>query len=263
MLSFFTASTAIFFLSLTLSCVLREHTASIHELHDVIITEKIKTDVFPVDRSRKEIEFRPVENLDRVLYTLSVDPDEPHVLCSEMVMTSSAFRISSPLELLYHNVQEKPHTVRRVNCGTKPPTLQWHINIVHDGQGKVSCMCISRDLLVITRGREGVFCCTRIDGNMMWKVSGKVPEMEWEIDACGVTADEQGHLFVCDKENSCVHELFAGDGKHLGVVVREGQEGVGKFYNAALHQDSASLVVVHGNEPDAACCSLSVFSRRQ
>ena len=135
------------------------------------------------------------------------------------------------------------------------PTLKWWINIANDDQGKVSCMCISRGLLVITKGREGVLCYTR-EGNVMWKVSGKRPAMEWEINACGVTADEQGHLFVCDKENSCVHELFAGDGKHLGVVVRQGQDGVGKLYNSAYHQDSASLVVAHGNEPAAACCSI-------
>ena len=251
-------------MSLTLSCVLREHTAAIHELRDVIITEKIKSDVFfPAYRSRKEIEFRPVENLDRVLYTFSVDPDEPHVLCSEMVTTSFAFGTSSPIEFLYHNVQKKPHTVRRVNCGTRPPTLRcWETNIAHETQGEASCICISRDLLVITRGREGVFCYTR-EGNMVWKVSGKLPAMEYEIDAPGVTADDQGHLYVCDKENSCVHELFAGDGKHLGVVVRQRQEGVGKLYNAAFHQGSASMVVAHRNEPDAACCSLSVFFRRQ
>ena len=228
----------------------------------LVITDKIKSDIFPVYRSRKEIEFRPVENLDRVLYTLSVDPDQPYVLCSETVITSVGFNISSPLELLYHNVQKKSHTVHRVNCGTRPPTLQFEINIAHEDQGKVLCMCISRDLLVITRGHEGVFCYTLVEGNMMWKVSGKLPEMEWGIDARGVTADEQGHLFVCDKENSCVHELFAGDGKHLGVVLREGQEGVGKLYNAAFHEDSASMVVAHGNEPDAACCSLSIFSCR-
>ena len=250
-------------MSLTLSCVYREHTAAIHELRDVIITEKIKNDVFfPVYRSRKEIEFRPVEDLDRVMYTFSVDPDEPHVLCSEMVITSVGFNISSPVEFLYHNVQKRPHTVRKVNCGTKPPTRKWQINISHDAQGEVSCMCTSRDLLVITRGREGVFCYTLRD-NMMWKVSGQLPDMESNIDARGVTADDRGHLFVCDRENSCVHELFAEDGKHLGVVVREGQEGVGKLYNAAFHQNSASLVVAHGNEPDAACCSLSIFSRRQ
>ena len=204
-----------------------------------------------------------MENLDRVLYTFSVDPDQPHVLCLVMVTTSIAFHTSSPLHFLYHNVQKKPHTVQRVNCGTKPPTLWFEINIAYDDQGKASCICISRDLLVITRGREGVFCYTLVKGNMMWKVSGKLPEVEWDIDARGVTADDHGHLFVCDKENSCVHELFAGDGKHLGVVMREGQEGVGKLYNTAFHQGSASMVVAHGYEPNAACCSLSVFSRRE
>ena len=46
-----------------------------------------------------------MENLDRVSYTLSMDPDEPHVMCLVMVTTSLRFRMSSPLELLYHNVQ--------------------------------------------------------------------------------------------------------------------------------------------------------------
>ena len=82
-----------------------------------------------------------------------------------------------------------------------------------------------------------------LDGEeLKWRVSGKLPGMKREIGARGVRADDQGHLFVRDRENRCVHALCARDATHLGVVVREGQEGVGVPWNVTWHQDSKSLV---------------------
>ena len=147
--------------------------------------------------------------------------------------------------------------VHLVDCSTRPPISQ-EIPIE---SGAVSDMCTSGDLLVITSYDEGVFAYTLDGGELKWNVSGKLPGMQLDIDADGVTADEQGHLFVCDFNNECVHELSARDGTHLGMVVRKGQVGVGKPCNVTWHQESMSLVVAHSK--DDVYCQLSVFCHRQ
>ena len=106
-------------------------------------------------------------------------------------------------------------------------------------------MCTSGDLLVVARLDDGVFAYTLDGGELKWKVSGKLPEMEREIDARGPTADEEGRLFVCDINNMCVHALSALDGTHLGVVLRKGEDDVGLPYKVIWHNESASLIVAH------------------
>ena len=125
-------------------------------------------------------------------------------------------------------------------------------------------MCTSCDMLVVSRG-DGVFGYTLNGGELKWRVSGKLPGMQHEIDARGVTADEQGHLFVCDENSHCFHALSARDGIHQGVVVRKGQEGVGEPFKVTWHQDSESLVVAHvtKSKGDISIWHLSVFSRQQ
>ena len=75
---------------------------------------------------------------------------------------------------------------------------------MYDGNERVLDMCTSRGMLVVTRGREGVFCYTLDGGELKWRVSGRLRRVEHEIAAGVVTADEQDHLFVCDFNNKCV-----------------------------------------------------------
>ena len=205
---------------------------------------KCRKQVF-VYRLGKRIDFRPVDNLKQVLHRLDVGPHQPSYICAVT---------SSPSQLLYRD--NETGKIHRVDCSTVPPTPQGQIPIVHDGQYMYT-MCTSCDPLVITSYGEGVFAYTLDGGELKWRVSGKLPGMEHEIHAYGVTADEQGHLFVSDWENECVHVLSARNGTHLGVVVREGQEGVGTPNNVAWHSESASLIVVHWKD---AFYHLSVFS---
>ena len=191
-----------------------------------------------------------MRDLNKVVFSLRISGD-PAALCT---------RASS--QLLYQNKQAKPYRVRRVDCSATPPTLHEVTSVVHDGREYVWRMCSpSRDLLVVTRYKEGVFCYTLDGGQLKWKVSGKLPGMDWDIDARGVTADGQRHLFVCDESNRCVHMLSTTDGAHLGVVVRALLEGVGNPREVTWHGESASLVVAH--EKDAECYFLSVFSRQK
>ena len=211
----------------------------------------------------RRIDFRLVENLEQVLHSLDVTPHQPINLCAVT---------SSPSQLVYLNNQA--NNVYQVDCRTTPPRfLQDEIHIEYSRWDRVLGMCTSGDLLVVVR-YKGVFAYAlnrgklkwRVSGRLpgigelKWRVSGKLPGMQCEIDACGVTADEQGNLFVLDDINRCVYMMSAQDAVCLGVLVREGKVGFGRLKEIIWHSESASLVVAHGKE---GVCHLSVFSHQE
>ena len=189
-----------------------------------------------------------MENLDRVLHTLSVDPDGPADMCT---MTSS------PSQLLYQNTHAMLYRVRRVDCSTTPPTLKEEAPIVHDYIEYNWSMCTSGDLLVIARYCEGVFAYTQRSGQLKWKVAGELPGIRL-VGILGVTADEQGHLYVCSEVCTGVLMLSALDGSYLGMVLSEGVGSITTPYRIAWHRESASLILDHQSDGDR---HLSVFSR--
>ena len=191
-----------------------------------------------------------MDDLKQVVHRLDVSPHEPSRMCTVT---------SSPSQLLY--CDDETDKIHRVDCSTAPFTPQGDIPMVYDGEKYVLDMCTSRDLQLIASFYEGVFAYTLPGGELKWRVSGKLPEMMKKIEAKRLTADDQGHLFVCDQGNDCVHALSARDGSHLGVVVREGEEGVRTPYNVTWHQESKSLVVAH--QKDNTYWHLSVFSRQE
>ena len=188
---------------------------------------------------------------------MNVAPHLPHAMCTAT---------SSPSQLLYGDYRRLcSGKIHRVDCSIAPPTPQGEIPVVvddqDDGHNFLLSMCTSHDLLVISRPFEGVFAYTLPGVELKWKVSGKLPGTQGEIHACGTTVDEQGHLFVIDLENICVHALSVEDGTHMGVVVRGREDVVGNPLEVIWHQNSASLVVAH--EPVQGGVHLSVFSRQQ
>ena len=184
------------------------------------------------------------------MHSLDVSPHVPGRLCAVM---------SLPSQLLY--CDDETGKIHRVDCSTAPPTPHGEIPIVHN-KG-VKDMCTLGDLLVVTRGCEGVFAYTLDGGELKWRVRGQLPEMQHAIYVSRVTAVEQGHLFVYDSPNECVHVLSARDGTHLGVAMREWREGVEGPWT--WHQKSKSLVVAYATESKDHnfIYRLAVFSRQQ
>ena len=197
---------------------------------------------------RKKIEFRPVENLEQVVHSLDVTPHYPDYMCAVT---------SSPSQLLYWD--KDSGKIHLVDCSTTPPTPQGEIPIVYDGKEDVSDMCTSRDLLVVARGVDGVFAYKLDGGELKWDILGELPGMHRDMSAVGVTADDNGHLFMCDENNRCVHVLSARDGAHLGVVVREWEEVSFRPQKVIYHRKSASVILAHEVHE---MYQLSVFSRK-
>ena len=90
-------------------------------------------------------------------------------------------------------------------------------------------------------------------------MSGKLPGMMFNIAVREVTADDRGHVFVCDSSNKYIHVLSTRDGSHLGVAAGEGEEGVGRPCKVAWHGESASLIVADQRD---IVYHLNVFSRQ-
>ena len=75
-------------------------------------------------------------------------------------------------------------------------------------------------------------------------MKGRIRGMKNKIHACGLTTDGNGHLFVCDISNSCI-QLFDMDGKYMGVLLHEGEQGLGKPQWVRWSSDTKSLNVAH------------------
>ena len=78
-----------------------------------------------------------------------------------------------------------------------------------------------------------------------WKVKEKNPtSMPDNICFAGVTTDGNGHLFVCDINNSCV-QMFSTDGTYIGPLIKKGDQGLGCPEWIRWCEASSSLVVSH------------------
>ena len=60
----------------------------------------------------------------------------------------------------------------------------------------------------------------------------------------GITADEDGHLFICDRHNACI-QMFSSRGEHLEVVMGKGQGLLGIPMKIRHSREMSSLVVGH------------------
>ncbi len=68
--------------------------------------------------------------------------------------------------------------------------------------------------------------------------------MESSMFPMSVTADGQGHLFVTDGENHCIKK-FSVDGEYLGILLNEGEQGLGEPYCLKWNDATSFLVVAH------------------
>ena len=100
-----------------------------------------------------------------------------------------------------------------------------------------------KQLLVTTRGKDGITAYNIDSDKLQWSVKGKLPGMETVLNAWGLATDGYGHLFVCDYEGACIHK-FSARGTYLGAVLKKGDQGFGQPWGINCYARS-SLIVVH------------------
>ena len=78
-------------------------------------------------------------------------------------------------------------------------------------------------------------------------IAGKCSRMEKDLDALGLAYDGRDHLFVsdCYQGNKCIQMFSFPDGKYLGCLIREGEQGLGLPTFLCWCEAMSSLVIVH------------------
>ena len=107
----------------------------------------------------------------------------------------------------------------------------------------------SKSFLVTASGTEGVKAYNTRKPDLEWSVVGRLTEMEEVVDAHSITVDRNGHVFVCDAGNHCIH-TFTMDGKYISTMIKEGQQGLGELRRIRWSEDLSGLVVTHRKDND-------------
>ena len=116
------------------------------------------------------------------------------------------------------------------------------------------------DMCRVQHGIKRRLCLSHYYSGSVAQYNIKTSAVQWTsgnkprgIHACGITANQRGHMFVCDIINACVH-MFELNGRYMGVLLTEGEQGLGQPQWAWWCNDTSCLIVTHIKNTK---CSLS------
>ena len=92
---------------------------------------------------------------------------------------------------------------RRRLCFTKATIL---IYLTEDSICDMHCIQGGRRLLFLTE--DGLVACSTKTGKKVWSIPLNQPDLNEEMTISGITTDAEGHFFVSDINNQCVHMFF-------------------------------------------------------
>ena len=187
------------------------------------------------NREKEKIEFREVENLNKVKNSYSVVPHSPWEMC-----TSS----SSPSILLYQDKSQEPYRVLWLDCSMLPPQPAREITTSYL-ETYIWRMCCVNDVVVISRCDDGIFAYNARTGELKWREEGELEGMSEELMACGVATDGRGHLFVGDMNNKCI-QMFSLDGRYMGALATG--TSLGEPWRVLWCENMSSLVILNDME---------------
>ena len=192
-----------------------------------------------------KIEFREINDLDKVASSYYVRQCRPGRIC-----TSSASSSSSDM-LLFVDHKQHPREAKWLDCSKSPPEPAedaGSVHVQHDIVWDLCCCTFMKNsnqrLLITTGGFDGVNAHNTGTDKLEWSVKGGLSGVGDEMTAEGVTSDGHGHLFVSDENNKCVH-VFSISGDHVGTVLHEGEQGLGRPRLIHWCDSSFSLIVAH------------------
>ena len=176
-----------------------------------------------------------MKNLNVVMHSFSTEPYKPLLLCA-----------SSPSLLLYED--RSPRHVRWLDCTTLPPKPPSGRSITSTNtEDKYWDLCVVEhgdiELLVVVYSDNRVDAYNLDADKLQWATS--IPELEKPVRICAITTDGRGQLFATDPRNRCVHVLST-DGTYIGVLIKQGEQGLGKPMFSYWSSKYSSLIVFHG-----------------
>ena len=82
-------------------------------------------------------------------------------------------------------------------------------------------------------------------GKQNWSVSLDQADLKEKMSISAITTDQQGHVFVCDTNNKCVHVFSDDNGEHLGILLKKEDRDIGVPHKIGWNHKSGLLVVTH------------------
>ena len=67
---------------------------------------------------------------------------------------------------------------------------------------------------------------------------------EGPLSPQGLTIDGKGQLYICDPNNGCI-QMFSSGGEYKGVLLRQGEQGLGTPWSVRWCNSKSLLIVLH------------------
>ena len=188
-------------------------------------------------RDDNVIEYRYPCKLDKLYSWMPVSPYQVGRLCTPLF-----------IGLLYIDHSWKPNPIKWINPGSMSnlvtPRQQYPAFYITHTNFE------DKDFVIITYGntyasRGGIYAYNTKTNNLEWSVEGRLPGLNKIIKAPGLSADENGHLFVYDDNNKCVQMFNVADGRYLGTLIESEKQGLGDPVRIVWCSRMSSLVVIH------------------
>ena len=170
-----------------------------------------------------KIEFRDISDLSRIIYSYSTGSLKLEPLCA-----------ASPSTLLFVDKSKGPRDVYWLDCSEAEPKLtgkkiSTDANFIYE-------ICFTPDKmkpLVVAASLSSLYAYNAVNNKLEWNC---------KVKSFDVTTD--GEYILARTENG-VHTVSRLDGKHLGCLVRNGDQGLGSIYNVQWCNSTSSLIVAH------------------
>ena len=170
---------------------------------------------------RKGIKFHATEGLAEV-YDLRMVTGTPGIFC-----------VDSPATLLFVDYQTDPLKMKWLDCSKIPPRVIADSSL-HENWVKDTCVAKEENG---NKKLVGTFI------KLAHKIQAGMPGMKEKLLPRGVTADDQGHLFVCDEANACIQLFSVSNGSYSGTLLKMGRKGLGIPRGIACCKTSKWLAV--------------------
>ena len=201
-------------------------------------------------RSRCEIQFYDIDNLNTFVYSHHLGAHKPGRLCT-----------ASPSILLYTNQANYPCEIRWLDCSVFPPVPMAGSDITQTDQGSIVDICCiqneTKQLLITALGYKGVSAYNTSKEGLEWEVKGKVPCMKRILNAARVATNGRDQVFVCDDYNDCI-QMFTVDGHYMGTVSVNNDTFLGTPSRIDWCKNTSSLAVVHLKESQVGISKIKI-----
>ena len=179
------------------------------------------------------INFYHENNPSKAVFSISVDPHLPGETCA-----------SENGLLMFIDKSKNPREIRWLDCKGSVPTP---LKAISTQQSHVCEMCYAesggKGLLVCSTGRE-IKAYNSCSAKLEWCFKSEMAGMQAEINPKGLATTNEGRLFVSDDIHAFI-QVFTADGRYLGCLIKEGEQGLGKPLQIRWCHNTSALIVAH------------------